>query len=60
MYDEYAVVLTVTGVERPEFTAKPQLEPVPDTEQRVEIDFSDMVVITGDCVSLQFLDGLPR
>lgn len=48
MYDEYAVVLTVTGVERPEFTPKPQLEPVPDTEQRVEIDFSDMVVSTGD------------
>jgi hypothetical protein len=58
MYDEYAVVVQVTGVDRPEFEAKAEADP--DNGQRVEVDFSDMVVITGDCLGLQFLDGLPR
>jgi len=58
MYDEYAVIVKVTRVDRPEFKAK--AEPDSDTGQRVELEFSDRVVITGDCVDLQFLDGLPR
>jgi hypothetical protein len=58
MNDEYAVVVQVTGVDRPEFKAKAEADP--DTGQRVEVDFSDMVVITGNCIGLQFLDGLPR
>lgn len=58
MYDEYAVVAQVTEVNRPEFQAK--AEPDSDTGPRVEVDSSDKVVIAGDCVDLQFLDGLPR
>jgi hypothetical protein len=57
MFDEYAIIVQVTGVERPEFKAK--AEPDADTGQRVEVEFSDMVVITGECIDLQFLDGLP-
>jgi hypothetical protein len=56
MYDEYAVVVQVTGVDRPEFKAK--AEPDADTGQQVEVAFSEMVVITGDCLDLQFLDGI--
>jgi hypothetical protein len=57
-FDEYAVVMQVTGVDRPEFKAK--AEPDADTGQRVEVDFPGMVVITGDCIGLQLLDGFPR
>lgn len=58
MYDEYSVIVQVGGVDRAEFKGKAEADP--DVGTRVEVDFSDTVVVTGDCVALEFLDGLRR
>ena len=56
IYDEYGVIVRVTGIERPEFSANAESDP--DLGQRVSIDDSDFVIIRGECVDLTFLEGL--